>query len=90
VSVILWLHGYYVKDFSTNIFGPDDASGNNMLRESVDRAGEDVVLIAPWCGWKYKGLIRLCSAWKPVNPWIIVSWEHARIRTSCGAAAGTV
>jgi hypothetical protein len=55
VNVILWLHGFYVKDFSKNIFGDDETGHSNKLREGVDNSGEDVVLIAPWCGYKYKG-----------------------------------
>ena len=52
LNVILWLHGWYVKDYRKNIFGPDTASGNNQLRESVDNSGQDVVLIAPWCNYQ--------------------------------------
>jgi hypothetical protein len=51
LKVIIWLHGWAVGDYKTNIFGKDEAGGNNQLREGVDAAGrDDVVLIAPWLG----------------------------------------
>ncbi len=53
-NVILWFHGWHVKDFKENIFGDDTKGGNNKLRESVDAAGQDVVLIVPWLGFKTK------------------------------------
>jgi len=53
-NVILWFHGWHVKDFKKNIFGDDTKGGNNKLRESVDAAGQDVVLIVPWLGFKSK------------------------------------
>jgi hypothetical protein len=55
LNVILWMHGFYVKDYSTNLFGKDETGHTNKLRESVDNSGEDVILIAPWCGYKYAG-----------------------------------
>ncbi len=53
-NVILWFHGWHVKDFKKNIFGDDTKGGNNKLRESVDAAGQDVVVIVPWLGFKSK------------------------------------
>jgi hypothetical protein len=51
-NVILWFHGHHVKDIEKNAFGPDIQGGDNKLRESVDAAGQDVVLIVPFLGFK--------------------------------------
>jgi hypothetical protein len=52
LNVILWLHGFYVGDYTKNIFGMDTTNHTNKLRESADSAGQDVVLIAPWCEYQ--------------------------------------
>ena len=52
-NVILWFHGWHVKDPKKNIFGKDTDNGETQLRESVDKAGkENVVLLVPWLGHK--------------------------------------
>jgi hypothetical protein len=48
LNVIIWLHGWAVGDYKKNIFGPDETGHSNQLREGVDAAGSDVVLIAPF------------------------------------------
>jgi hypothetical protein len=57
LNVIVWLHGLWVDDFSRQIFGPDETDDSkkklrswNKLRESVDRSGRDVVIVAPFLG----------------------------------------
>jgi hypothetical protein len=49
-NVILWFHGHHVKDMKANIFGPDLQDGETKLRESIDTAGQDVILIVPHLG----------------------------------------
>src|SRR5690349_20550688 len=51
-NVILWLHGHHVKDIKKNVFGADVAVGETKLREGVDAAGQDVVLVVPFLGYK--------------------------------------
>jgi hypothetical protein len=50
LDVILWFHGFYVADYTKHLFGPSTDGRKANLRESVDAAGKDVVLIAPWLG----------------------------------------
>jgi hypothetical protein len=54
LNVILWFHGWYVQDYWNDIFVKDQNDGKTMLRQSVDEAGQDVVLIAPWLGYQDK------------------------------------
>lgn len=61
LNVILWLHGFYVKDYKKNLFGPDttdDPSSKvrhmTKLRESVDKSQKNVVLVAPFLGFKHR------------------------------------
>ena len=49
-NVILFFHGWHVVSIEKNVFGPDTDKGENKLRESVDAAGKDVVLIVPFLG----------------------------------------
>ena len=53
LNVIIWMHGWWVGDYRRHIFGPDETGNSNNLRESIDKSGKDVVLVAPWCGHKY-------------------------------------
>jgi hypothetical protein len=48
LDVVLWLHGYYVKDHKF-LFNGDPA----RIREQVRDSGKDVVLIAPFLGYEY-------------------------------------
>jgi hypothetical protein len=48
LDVVLWLHGYYVKDHKF-LFHGDPA----RIREQVRDSGKDVVLIAPFLGYEY-------------------------------------
>lgn len=50
LNVIVWLHGYYVSS-AKNIFSPG-SDYETTLRQSVLASGKDVVLIAPWLGYK--------------------------------------
>ncbi|WP_407165114.1 hypothetical protein [Bradyrhizobium sp. ORS 111] len=47
-DVVIWLHGFYVKDHEF-LFHNDPA----RLREQVRDSGKDVVLIAPFLGYEY-------------------------------------
>jgi len=47
-DVVLWLHGFYVRDHEY-LFRNDPA----RLREQVRDSGRDVVLIAPFLGYEY-------------------------------------
>ena len=49
-TVIVFFHGWHVESIDKNVFGPDTAGGENKLREGVDSAGKDVVLIVPFLG----------------------------------------
>jgi hypothetical protein len=48
--VILWLHGQHVGDYRKNLFGPDTNGGVTNLRDSIDAAAKDVVLVVPFLG----------------------------------------
>jgi hypothetical protein len=48
LDVVLWLHGFYVKDHKC-LFRGDLA----RIREQVRDSGKDVVLIAPFLGFEY-------------------------------------
>ena len=48
LDVVLWLHGFYVKDHKF-LFRGDPA----RIREQVRDSGKDVVLIAPFLGFEY-------------------------------------
>jgi hypothetical protein len=48
LDVVLWLHGFYVKDHKF-LFHGDPA----QVREQVRNANKDVVLIAPFLGYEY-------------------------------------
>lgn len=48
LNVVLWLHGFYVKDHRY-LFHSDAA----RVREQVLGSGKDVVLIAPFLGYEY-------------------------------------
>src|SRR5262249_25391363 len=50
LTVILWLHGQHVGNYRTNLFGPDTNGGVTNLRDSIDAAAKDVVLIVPFLG----------------------------------------
>jgi hypothetical protein len=50
LNVILWLHGQHVPDYQKNLLGKDGNKGEGKLREGIDTAGKDVVLIAPFLG----------------------------------------
>ena len=50
LNVILWLHGYYVKSVR-NLLSPRSVY-ETTLRQSVLAAKKDVVLIAPWLGYR--------------------------------------
>ena len=47
-DVVIWLHGFYVRDHEF-LFRNDPA----RLREQVRDSGKDVVLIAPFLGYEY-------------------------------------
>jgi hypothetical protein len=47
-DVVIWLHGFYVRDHEF-LFHNDPA----RLREQVRDSGKDVVLIAPFLGYEY-------------------------------------
>jgi hypothetical protein len=49
LDVVLWLHGWYVKDHK-QLFHSDEA----RLREQVLNSSKDAVLIAPFLGQKFK------------------------------------
>jgi hypothetical protein len=49
VDLVLWLHGWYVKDHK-QLFHSDEAH----LRDQVLNSGKDAVLIAPFLGQKSK------------------------------------
>jgi len=48
LNVVLWLHGFYVRDHKF-LFRNDRA----RIRDQVRRCGKDVVLIAPFLGFEY-------------------------------------
>lgn len=50
LNVILWLHGYYVKSVR-NLFNPG-SDYETTLRQSVLASKKDVVLVAPWLGYR--------------------------------------
>jgi hypothetical protein len=50
LNVIVWFHGHHVADYQRHIFLQDTQKGKTMLRESVDEAGKDVVLVVPFIG----------------------------------------
>ena len=50
LNIILWIHGYYVTGIK-NIFSPS-SDFEPTLRQSVLASKKDVVLIAPWLGYK--------------------------------------
>jgi hypothetical protein len=54
-NVIMFFHGWHVAKIEKNVFGPDTDGGENKLREGVDAAGRDVVLIVPFLGQQEKG-----------------------------------
>src|SRR5262249_44378274 len=56
-NVIVFFHGYHVENIEKNVFGHDTSgkNNNNKLREAVDKAGRDVVLIVPFLGLKEIG-----------------------------------
>jgi hypothetical protein len=54
-NVIVFFHGFHVANIEKNVFGPDTAGGENKLREGVDAAAKDVVLIVPFLGHKEIG-----------------------------------
>jgi hypothetical protein len=49
LSVLLWLHGFYVRDIE-NLFHPK-ASRDPRLRQCVLASRQDLVLVAPHLGW---------------------------------------
>jgi hypothetical protein len=53
-NVILFFHGWHVAKIEKNVFGPDTDGGENKLREGVDAADKDVVLIVPFLGHQEK------------------------------------
>src|SRR5262245_7892848 len=56
LNVIVWFHGHWVKDYQTQIFeAKDTQKGETKLRESVDAAGQNVVLVAPFLGFVGEG-----------------------------------
>src|SRR5262249_51299269 len=56
LNVILCFHGHHVKDYQTQIFAAKDtAGGETKLRESVDAAGQNVVLVVPYLGRRESG-----------------------------------
>lgn len=50
LNVIFWLHGYYVKSVK-NLLNPSSVY-ETMLRQSVLASKKDVVLVAPWLGYR--------------------------------------
>ena len=50
LNVILWLHGYYVKSVR-NLFNPG-SDYETTLRQSILASKKDVVLVAPWLGYR--------------------------------------
>jgi hypothetical protein len=54
LDVILWLHGWEISKVE-DIFAPSNKDEITSLRESVYASKKDVVLIAPWLGYKYLG-----------------------------------
>jgi hypothetical protein len=48
LDIVIWLHGFYVKDHEF-LFHNDPA----RLREQVRDSGKDVVLVAPFLGYEY-------------------------------------
>jgi hypothetical protein len=54
-NVIIFFHGWHVESIQKHVFSPDTAGGENKLREGVDAAGKDVVLIVPFLGHQEKG-----------------------------------
>ena len=50
LNVILWLHGYYVKGIR-NLLNPSSAY-ETTLRQGVLASKKDVVLVAPWLGYR--------------------------------------
>src|SRR5579862_1348478 len=50
LNVVVWFHGHHVADYQSHIFLQDTQKGKTMLRESVDEAEKDVVLVVPFIG----------------------------------------
>lgn len=59
LNVILWFHGWHVADIKKHVFEQDTAKGETMLRECVDKAGQDVVLIVPFLGARRAKTIKI-------------------------------
>lgn len=54
LHVVLWIHGYYVRS-ARDLLEPSDEDKDMFLRQNVISTRKDVVLIAPWLGYKYVG-----------------------------------
>jgi len=54
LHVVLWIHGYYVRNVR-DILEPADEDKDMALRQNVISTRKDVVMIAPWLGYKYVG-----------------------------------
>lgn len=52
VNVVLWMHGFYVQS-AKDLLHPSDASADMNLRQSLIASGKDVILIAPWLGYRW-------------------------------------
>jgi hypothetical protein len=55
LNVIVWFHGHHVADYRTHIFEKDLDGGRTMLRQSLDAADKDVVLVVPFIGHRESG-----------------------------------
>lgn len=51
VNVVLWLHGFYVRN-ARDLIHPDNSDMDMKLRQSVLGTQKDVVFLAPWLGEK--------------------------------------
>ena len=63
-DVVLWLHGFYVRDHEY-LFRNDPA----RLREQVRDSGRDVVLIAPFLGYEYAVYDSFCRKYSASRIW---------------------
>jgi hypothetical protein len=54
LHVVLWIHGYYVHNVR-DLLEPADSDMDMYLRQNVISTKKDVVLIAPWLGYRYLG-----------------------------------
>ncbi|WP_247767738.1 hypothetical protein [Bradyrhizobium sp. 172] len=82
-DVVIWLHGFYVKNHEF-LFQNDPA----RLREQVRDSGKDVVLIAPFLGYEYAVGNTFAGNYS-VSDLATANWGERYLEEILGALAGS-